>query len=514
MTVAVPAAHFAGAGADATRRAWRRHGFFLIACASIVLAVFRQDVAALTHIWWSNTTFGHCLFIAPVIAWLVWQRRDGLAALTPAVWAPGLALVAIGGAGWLVGDAAGVALARQLGLVMILQGLVVTLLGPQIARALLFPLSYAFFLVPFGEGLTALLQTITVKITVVLLGLVGVSASVDGTLITTPAGYFAVAEACSGSKFVIAMAAFATLVANVCFVSWRRRIAFVAMAEAVAVIANGMRAFGTIYAASLTSVETATGFDHIVFGWVFFGLVMAAVVAIGWRWFDRDPDAPFFEAQALGDLPRRRPDALVAAVVLMALVLVFPVAARMIDARADRLPDHIALPQIPGWQRVSLSKRAPWQPSYPNADHHLFGRYADAQGTTVDVAVAVYASQHEGKELVGFGIGALQENDRWVKVADLPAIDGGAAMRMTAPGPVERVVVTWNRVGGVVTGDPRRVKLQTLKVRLLGGRQRAVALLLSAERLPGQDPVAAIRRFLATIGPVDAFADRLAETPA
>lgn len=41
--------------------------------------------------------------------------------------------------------------------------------------------------------------------------------------------------------------------------------------------------FGTIYAADLTSVEAATGFDHIVYGWMFFGIVMAAVLAIGWR---------------------------------------------------------------------------------------------------------------------------------------------------------------------------------------------------------------------------------------
>mgnify|MGYP002832164248 CR=1 FL=1 len=90
---------------------------------------------------------------------------------------------------------------------------------------------------------------------------------------------------------LIAMTVFGALVANVCYVSWPRRIAFMAMALVVPILANGVRAFGTIYAAYWTSVERATGFDHIVYGWIFFGLVMAAVLAIGWRWFDRDPDA-------------------------------------------------------------------------------------------------------------------------------------------------------------------------------------------------------------------------------
>src|SRR3546814_5937239 len=63
--------------------------------------------------------------------------------------------------------------------------------------------------------------------------------------------------------------------------SWSRRAAFMVMALVVPVLANGLRAFGTIYAAHITSVEQATGYDHIVYGWIFFGLVMAAVLAIG-----------------------------------------------------------------------------------------------------------------------------------------------------------------------------------------------------------------------------------------
>ena len=51
----------------------------------------------------------------------------------------------------------------------------------------------------------------------------------------------------------------------------------------VPVLANGVRAFATIWVADLTSVETAGGFDHIVYGWVWFGVVMAATLAIGWR---------------------------------------------------------------------------------------------------------------------------------------------------------------------------------------------------------------------------------------
>ncbi|WP_380779005.1 exosortase A [Sphingomonas sp. R86520] len=492
--------------------AWRLHGIALAIVAILILLTFHGDVADLVHIWWNSTTFGHCLFIGPVVAWLVWQRRTDLAQLTPTGWWPGLALVAIGGIGWLMGDAASVGFARQLGLIMILQGAVVTILGPNVARGLLFPMAYAFFLVPFGEGIEPPLQTITVAIVMPLLHLVGVPAVVDGVLIHAGRYYFEVAEACSGAKFVIAMVAFGVLVANLCFVSWKRRAIFLLVSVVVPVIANGFRSFGTIWAADLTSVEAATGFDHIVYGWVFFALVMAGVLAVGWRWFDRAPDDPAFDPARLQSVPTYRAGPFAATALVLATVAIFPVWSAAIARRAQVLPAHIDLPEIPGWHRVAVSVRAPWTPYYPGADHYLFGRYADATGASVDMSIAVFGNQHEGKELIGFGTGVLRQEDRWVRVEDLPqTVDGagaaGSTMRITAPGPIERIVATWYRVGDdTTTQDDTLVKIETMKARLLGGPQRAVAIHLSVE---GSDP-RPITRFLAALGPIARVADNAA----
>ena len=167
------------------------------------------------------------------------------------------------------------------------------------------------------------------------------------------------------------------------------------------------------------------------------------------------------------------------------------------------------LPDAAGWKRVSMSAAAPWQPHYPGADHFLIGRYIAPDGTAVDLSIAAYASQHEGKELVGFGIGVLREGDRWVRVADVRGIAGGSAMRITTTAqdgsPVERVVASWYRLGGIVTGDENTVKLATLKARILGHPPAAVALHLSAE---GPQARAAIGRFLSALGPIDRAADR------
>ena len=489
MTVAVLPTRFADRWTP-----WQRHGLALAASAAVLLALFARDAAAMVSTWWTSTTFGHCFFIAPIIGWLVWQRRVELAQLTPAAWWPGLALVAAGGAGWLAGDAASVAFARQLGLVLMLAGAVLSLLGPRVARGLAFPLGYAIFLVPFGEWLEAPLQLVTVRLVMPLLALAGIPATSDGVMIHAGRYYFEVAEACSGAKFVIAMVAFGVLVANTCFFSWRRRAAFLLAAVVVPVLANGVRAFATIFIADRTNVEAAAGFDHIVYGWVWFGVVMAVTLAIGWRWFDRAADAPAFDPATLRRPVRRVLPVVPAALLVVAVALSFPAWSALAARSAAPLPERLALPDIPGWRRAPLSTRAGWEPLYPGADHHLIGRYVDAAGHCVDVGIAVFARQREGGELIAYATGA--EGKGWLRVADLPPVAGGSAMRIRAPGPVDRVVATWYELGGRVTSSPAEVKLLTLKARLLGGDQRAVAVHLSVEALPGQSPAEAMERFL------------------
>jgi exosortase A len=498
MTVAMPHEAFAAPRAAL----WRTHLSALALVAAALLLLFHRDLGDLVHIWWTSTTFGHCLFIVPVVAWLVWQRRAELARLTPQGWAPGLAIVAAGGFAWLVGEAASVALARHVGLVTMLDGAVVTLLGPSVARGLLFPLGYLYFAVPFGDGLEPPLQDLTVAMVMPMLHAVGIPASVDGVLIHAGRYWFEVAEACSGAKFVLAMIAYGALVANLCFRSWRRRAVFMGVCLVVPVLANGLRAFGTVYAANLTSVERATGFDHIVYGWVFFGLVMALVMAAGWRWFDRAPDDAAFDPERVR-VPARALALLPAAALTLAIALAFPAWSNVVASRPTALPAHLDLPAVPGWQRTGLDTNAPWAPHYPAADHFLLGRYARA-GEAVDVSVAAFARQREGAELIAFGTGVLREGDRWIRVADEAPIAGGRVMRIVAQGrdgsTVERVVATWYRVGDTVTADGRRVKMATLAAHLGGGDPTAVALHASAVVRPGIDARAAIARFVAAAG--------------
>ena len=342
------------------------------------------------------------------------------------------------------------------------------------------------------------------------LGLAGIPATLDGVFISTPTGLFEVAEACSGVKFLVAMIAYGALVANVCFRSFWRRVAFMAVAIVVPIIANGLRAYATIHISYATgNTRFAESFDHIVFGWVFFGLVMALVMAIGWKFFDRGVNDRWLGAWADGLIYPVRATRLpmVASIVVMALV---PLGWDQWMAARGRVaaPNTIDLPTVQGWLRVPIVQAHPWQPRFEGADHILFGQYADARGRRVDVAVALYAWQDEGREMVGYRQGAFDPESRWSWASNSSAPSGGKAVRIFAPG-VEREVLSFYRVGGMTTGSPGSVKMLTLKARLTGGDQAAVALLISAEKRAGEEPRVAIASFLSAAGDPAALADRL-----
>ncbi|ETI64804.1 hypothetical protein C100_05440, partial [Sphingobium sp. C100] len=178
-------------------------------------------------------------------------------------------------------------------------------------------------------------------------------------------------------------------------------------------------------------------------------------------------------------------------------------------AVADPLPPVLAMPAVNGWSRTADPQAYPWKPRFDGADHFVAGRYASARGQVVDLAIATYERQDEGHELVGFAQGAANPDSEWVWSSPAPAPANAGGEQITAPGPVVRHVVSFYVVAdGRPTGSKPAVKLATMQARLLGGDQRAVAILVSAEEREGQSADAAIAAFLADLGDVRVLADR------
>ena len=488
---------------------WRGPLLRLLAVTLLLFALFARDVGDMVAIWTGDRTYNHCLLVGPIVAVLVWLRRRELARLTPGLWRAPLVWVAGAASAWLLGELAGVGQVRHLALIAMAQGAVAACLGRQVTRGLLFPLAYLIFLVPFGAELVPPLQQVTARLATGLLHLSGVAASLDGVFITTPAGWFEVAEACSGISFLIATVAWGALVANLLFVSPPRRVVFLAACVVLPVLANGLRAWATVAAAEWVGVERAGGIDHIVYGWIFFALVLALLMAGGWRWFERSVDDPAFDPDRLRLVPPGGSGATVAGACVALPLLAFAWGA-LAPTWAERpMPRQVDLPEVPGWSRVAADPRVPaWTPHYDRADHYLIGSYRDGRGRTVELAVALFRSQGEGREVTGYGQGAIAPLGEWAWSADTAAPSGATGVRMLGPNRASRLAWTFNILGGRAVGTAVETKLATLTSRLRMADPAAGAVIVSAA---GGEAVArpAMARFLGDLGSPERLITRL-----
>jgi EpsI family protein len=300
------------------------------------------------------------------------------------------------------------------------------------------------------------------------------------------------------------MLAYGSLAANVCFKSVKRRAIFMVAAIVLPVLANGIRAFGTIYIGYLTNSNFARSFDHVVYGWFFFAFVMGVLMLVSWRWFDRKLGDPWLERLPAFTPTRFTPvQAALATLMIMLLPLVWTTAV----ARSGHIPvtHSIALPNVPGWQRIQMSDGPPWSPRFDGADHRLIGRYRNAAGETVDLAVALYGWQDERRKIIGYGHGAVDPDGPWRWTSDESAPAGGKAERIMGVGKVTRLVESFYVVGGAVSANPASIKWRTMAAKLTGSDQSATAVLISAQERDGYAR-AACDHFADALGPIEKLA--------
>ncbi len=256
-----------------------------LALLSIILiawaVVYQQAILGMEAIWSRSDTFAHGYFILPISIWLLWRDKEHLlASQVSATW---LALPILAGSlfVWLFSYAADINVLGQLSAVISLICLLWLMVGNKIAWRYKFPLAYLVFAVPMGENLIPQLQDITAWFTVFFLKLNGIPVFVDGLYIQIPTGMFEVAVACSGIRYLIASIAVGTLFAYLTYNKTYKQVVFILFAMLLPILANGIRAYGIVAIAYYSDMKYATGVDHLIYGWLFFGVVIMLMFYIG-----------------------------------------------------------------------------------------------------------------------------------------------------------------------------------------------------------------------------------------
>ncbi len=243
--------------------------------------LFHSEVVAAVNTWIESTAYNHCFLVIPIVAFLIWDRRAALIGLS-ATPTPAVAILALPlGLAWLAAERLGIMEGRQLAAMSMAEVLFLAILGRRLWRALSGPLLYLYFLVPFGDFLTPKLQDITTWFTRHGLDILGIPAFIDGYIIEIPEGTFFVAEACAGLRFLIASVAFGALYALLMYRSPVRRIVFVTASIIVPIIANGFRALGIVVLGHWLGSALAAATDHVLYGWIFFSIVILLLIVLG-----------------------------------------------------------------------------------------------------------------------------------------------------------------------------------------------------------------------------------------
>lgn len=490
LSDASPAAPSASAlaprGAATSASAWRPSVAAVAFGLVVLLAAFAETVTTTVTTWWNAASYNHGLIVVPVVLFLIWERRADLARLTPRASAWGLPLMAAASLLWTVGETVHAVVVQQFGLVGMIWGLVLTVMGPRATWGMAFPLAFLLFAVPFGEFLVVHLQDLTAEMTVRLLRASDVPVFSDGVILATSFGRFEVAEACAGLRFLIACVAFGTLFAWMFFRTWPRRLVFIGLSIVVPIVANGFRAFGIIMLARSAGIEAATGVDHLIYGWIFFSLVMALLALAGW--FMRQDPPP--RAEGDDDAPRRRRfsaarllgGTAVALVVALALpTWVTSETARQAQAAGGVIHKPLALVSPDGWAPVDSGR---WEPVFPGARETVREAF-EAKGATVDRVVAWYPQQEQGREVVyrgndltGAGWRRLSTGSEAVTVDGQPV---EVRVLRLAKGETRRIVWSWYWIDGTYTGDDRVAKLLEARSVLFGGSGAGAVIAVSAE---------------------------------
>lgn len=439
---------------------------------------------SIVDVWNSSETFAHGYIIVPISVWLIWRRRANFSALPPVPYWPALALLLLAGAGWMIARMGEVQVVMQYAFVAMFPIIALAMFGRRLAWSLAFPLLFLLFAVPFGEIFIDPLIEFTADFTVWAVQATGIPVLRNGTRFELPTGNWSVVEACSGVRYLISSVTIGCLYAYLTYRSNLRRAVFIVMSIVAPIIANGLRAYLIVMIGHTSNMELATGVDHLIYGWIFFGIVMFIMFWIGSYWRqDTDAEAAAMPRAAASQAasPARLRNMALAVVAACALWPAFVA----VNAKATYNPRPVVLGTIPiGWS--STPAFSSWVPNYMAPDAAFNGVYRQDGMAPVALTILYYRNQTRDKALISSVNRLAGEKDEYHENGGALRTEqvGGRSLELRETrmqGPSGTFLVWhWFTVDGQPLTNAYLGKLRQAQTKLLFGSDDGAAVMVSA----------------------------------
>ncbi len=251
--------------------------------AALLLLCYGDVLYAMALEWWTDEDMGHGFFVPLVAGYMIWQKRERLAAIVPKSNPWGLALVAWGALQLVAGTLGAEMFVARTSFLIALVGVILFLRGFEYLKELAFPLFLLLFMIRIPaivyKQVTFPLQLFASQVAEKSLSILGIPVLREGNVLELASQRLSVVEACSGIRSLLSLS-FLSLIYAYFFDTkvWMRPVLLV-MTVPIAVAANSFRVTLTGIVSEYKK-EFAAGLFHSMEGWVVFLIALIILVTV------------------------------------------------------------------------------------------------------------------------------------------------------------------------------------------------------------------------------------------
>ncbi len=256
-----------------------------LALLATIFLCYGQILFEMAKRWTVDPNYSHGFLIPLLSGYLLWRKKDAfsLSAINPEL--KGLPILVLGLFLMVLGKAGTIDFAMLFSFLMVLLGLIVFLLGTNITKSVLFPLSYLIFMIPlpsvFYNDLTFRLKLLASIIATKLLALIGMAVFREGNIIHLNETSLQVIDACSGLRSLISLLALAVLFAYFTQKSIWKRLSLVLLTIPITIFSNSCRLTVTAILVDHIGPQATEGFFHILTGIIMFVIALVLLMLCG-----------------------------------------------------------------------------------------------------------------------------------------------------------------------------------------------------------------------------------------
>jgi exosortase A len=472
---------------------WQPPLLGIIVITLLCIAVFWETWHSIVSIWIRSDTYTHGFIVAPVSIWLIWIRRRIYLNLQAVPFLPALFLVGFCGFLWLTSDLVHVLGMKQFAVIGILTGSYWCILGNHITQKLLFPFCFLFLMAPFGEDFVPLLMEYTATFVVGMIRLTGMSVYREGLHFTLTSGSWSVVDACSGIRYLLSSITLGAVYMYLNYTSYLKRTVFMLASILVPILANGLRGYMIVMIGHLSDMKLATGVDHIIYGWVFFGLVMLLLFYVGSFWHDPPPETTTVEDALHLQNIQGKPHFWQALTLTMLCLSIWSPTSYWMSSRQGvyvEIPEALDKLSIPNWELTSIPDWG-WEPNFQGVVAKS-SYYLTNGKQTIGVYIGNFGDETAGELVNSQNVLIPKKDDKWSIVHnDVIGVDWspGVSSAVEETALVSRnrtlLVFRWYRIGNENTASSYYAKLLQLFKRLSGNTSPELQMVLFTETEQG-----------------------------